>query len=300
MIQVTPNYYNKFKCIADKCKHNCCIGWEIDIDERTMEFYSSLASPLGERIRNSVEGEAPHFRLKEGDRCPFLNDSNLCDIISELGEEGLCDICHLHPRFRNFYNGFCEIGLGLCCEEAARIILSEKEKFVIELPKSVELTEQETEFFETRNLVFSILQDRSISIRERFCRLSEIFSFEYDFSIPLLCDELLSLERLDEKWTEELKSLKVYGFDKSIFNNEYYSVYLENLAVYFVYRHMANAEFVVEYPDYIKFSLLSTYVIAAIWAKNNCRTLEELSEVARMYSSEIEYSEDNTWALLDL
>ena len=39
MKEVFPNYYKKFKCIADKCKHNCCIGWEIDIDNDTLEFY---------------------------------------------------------------------------------------------------------------------------------------------------------------------------------------------------------------------------------------------------------------------
>ena len=42
MKEVFPNYYKKFKCIKDKCKHNCCIGWEIDIDEDTMDLYNSL------------------------------------------------------------------------------------------------------------------------------------------------------------------------------------------------------------------------------------------------------------------
>ena len=31
-----PSYYKKFKCIADKCHHNCCIGWEIDIDDEAL------------------------------------------------------------------------------------------------------------------------------------------------------------------------------------------------------------------------------------------------------------------------
>ena len=26
-----PKYYNEFKCIADKCTHSCCVGWEIDM-----------------------------------------------------------------------------------------------------------------------------------------------------------------------------------------------------------------------------------------------------------------------------
>ena len=34
---VVPNYYNQFKCIAEKCHHNCCIGWEIDIDDHACD-----------------------------------------------------------------------------------------------------------------------------------------------------------------------------------------------------------------------------------------------------------------------
>ena len=71
MKEAVPNYYHKFKCIADKCTHNCCIGWEIDIDEETMSLYNSLDTLMGERIRNSIEGDVPHFILQEGDTCPF-------------------------------------------------------------------------------------------------------------------------------------------------------------------------------------------------------------------------------------
>jgi lysine-N-methylase len=31
-----PKYYLDFACIADRCKHSCCIGWEIDVDADTM------------------------------------------------------------------------------------------------------------------------------------------------------------------------------------------------------------------------------------------------------------------------
>ena len=41
-----PSYYKKFKCIADKCEHSCCIGWEIDIDEETLEKYEKLETGM--------------------------------------------------------------------------------------------------------------------------------------------------------------------------------------------------------------------------------------------------------------
>jgi len=42
MVDVFPNYYDKFICIADKCKHSCCIGRKIDIDEDTMELADKI------------------------------------------------------------------------------------------------------------------------------------------------------------------------------------------------------------------------------------------------------------------
>lgn len=34
-----PKYYKDFKCTAESCSDNCCIGWEIDIDEKSQEGF---------------------------------------------------------------------------------------------------------------------------------------------------------------------------------------------------------------------------------------------------------------------
>ena len=124
-----PDYYNEFSCIAGACRHSCCIGWEIDIDGETLAFYDGIGGELGQRLQKNIcrEGGA-HFCLDEKERCPFLNGQGLCDIIIEQGEEALCQICDDHPRFRNFFSDREEIGLGLCCEAAAQLIVSRKEK----------------------------------------------------------------------------------------------------------------------------------------------------------------------------
>ena len=54
--------------------------------------------------------------LKEDDRCPFLNQDNLCEIYIHLGEQALCEICDQHPRFHEWFGDYKESGLGLCCE----------------------------------------------------------------------------------------------------------------------------------------------------------------------------------------
>ena len=124
MISVFPDYYKDFSCIADKCSHSCCIGWEIDIDEKTLKKYSSLKEGYGKEIINTVENEeAAYFKLCEDERCPHLDEKGLCRIISNLGEDYLCEICREHPRFYNDTARGKFVGIGMACEEAARIIL---------------------------------------------------------------------------------------------------------------------------------------------------------------------------------
>ncbi len=300
MNNVFPNYYHKFKCIAEKCTHSCCIGWEIDIDEETFEIYKSLNTPLGEKIRANIKGEIPHFVLGRDGRCPFLLKNGLCEIISECGEDALCDICYLHPRFKNFYSSFTETGLGLCCEEACRIILNEKEKFLPSCPDGVKLTKKEKEFFQKREEIFIKLSDRSKSIYDRFCLLARDFGFEFDFSLNELIGVYLSLERLDEKWTKEINFIKNFDFDGKVFKEETFSLYFEALASYFVFRHLSSALEDGDYVRKIKFSLLSCYILGALFSYYNPLSKEKMIDIVRMYSLEIEYSEENTRLLMNL
>ncbi len=277
MKEVFPNYYEKFTCIADKCKHSCCIGWEIDIDEDTMDLYNSLGGELGERIRGSIEGEIPHFALREDGRCPHLNEKGLCDIILALGDGAICDICYLHPRFSNFHEDFTETGLGLCCEEAARIILTEEEKFAIALPPSAE----KRGFFTERKEAFDILQDRNETVLERLKKLAGKYGLKFEFSGKELYNIYMSLERLDKNWEEELKKLKV-AENAAVFEREDLQIFFEQLACYFIFRHFERGA---------GFALISCWVIGEMLSA--CKSAEQMFDIVRMYSSEIEYSEEN-------
>ena len=50
-----PKYYGEFVCIADKCRHSCCIGWEIDIDDKTKNKYDSLSCIYSKKIAESID-----------------------------------------------------------------------------------------------------------------------------------------------------------------------------------------------------------------------------------------------------
>lgn len=304
MREAVPNYYHQFHCIADRCKHSCCIGWEIDVDEETMARYRLMDSEMGARIRENIEGEEPHFRLREGDRCPFLNEHGLCDIILECGEGALCDICALHPRFRNFYSSFFETGLGLCCEEAARIVLSQTEPFRISVPEGVDLSSEELVFFEKRDAVLAVLQNREKSIAERFSELSAAYGFSFEFPLVALCRAYRELERLDDGWTKDLDRLDGYSFDGGIFRESTWQLPFEQLAVYFVFRYLTDALDDGDFATRIRFAMMGCYLIGALFERRReslpGADFNELVEIVRMYSSEIEYSTENCDALMAL
>ena len=297
-----PEYYNSFKCIADKCMHSCCIGWEIDIDDETLELYKSINNDFGERILNSIsiEDETPHFLLSTDERCPFLDQNNLCDIIKNLGHESLCQICSDHPRFRNFFSDRIEIGLGLCCEEACKIILTNMQKtnlIPIKYDNEEFLNQEEINFLKLRNDIFEILQNRNKKLDERISEIAHFIGIEKSKkTFKEWINFYLSLENLDKNWNDRLKS--ILNNDKSCTNfcckNQ---IAFEQLIIYFIYRHLADGIYDDTLKIRISFSLHAAYMIKNICA--DCNDINQIIDIARQYSSEIEYSEENIERILN-
>lgn len=127
---IVPSYYKDFQCLADKCKDCCCKCWEIDIDKKTEEYYKKVPGKFGKKLKENIIFNNPaSFKLKENNECPFLSPNKLCEIYINLGENKMCDICKEHPRYYEWFNNFKEGGIGMCCEEAARLILTSSPPF---------------------------------------------------------------------------------------------------------------------------------------------------------------------------
>ncbi|MBQ6896241.1 MAG: flagellin lysine-N-methylase [Oscillospiraceae bacterium] len=312
MRKYAPEYCRNFRCIAEECRHNCCIGWEIDIDDETLDYYMSLYGELGNRIRGNIITEKDgisHFCLGEDERCPFLNEKNLCDIYAELGEKGFCQICSDHPRFRNFYSDREEVGLGLCCEAAGRLILSRYHPVKLacmEDDGDELLWEEECDFLDLRDDIFDILQDRTKPFDRRIKEMLDMC----DSSLPQKtaaqwAEVYLSLERMDNAWGTVLEELKTAD-EKSlnIPQSEELDIILEQLAVYFVYRHLADSLDDDRLAARAAFAALSCSIIYRLCAvqynKNHDIVLDDIVEICRMYSSEVEYSDDNMERLLQM
>lgn len=295
-----PDYYNEFKCIANKCQHNCCIGWEIDIDNDTYEKYKGVCGQFGNQLEHNIstDGE-PHFVLTENERCPFLNKDNLCDIIINLGEGYLCNICNDHPRYRNFFSDREEMGLGLCCEAAAELILNKTDKteFIKINGENENADDDERAFFRERNEILFIVQNREISLPDRINKLMEIYGIVIPYiSLDKWTDFLKGLECLDDEWNEILEKTKTEDVPVINILTAENDVMNEQILVYFIYRHLADGIYDESIRERLGFAIVSMLLINAIANA----TWKNHVEVARMYSSEIEYSEENTESFFEL
>ena len=123
-----PEYFHRFKCIAGDCRYSCCVGWEIDIDEKTLEKFNTLPGIEGEELRASInyDGDTPCF-YTSGNRCVHLRDDGLCELICRHGEEILSDICREHPRYYTTLGEVTYGGVGMTCEAACELILTERD-----------------------------------------------------------------------------------------------------------------------------------------------------------------------------
>ena len=288
-----PKYYKKFKCIADKCKNSCCVGWEIDIDKATLIKYQALKSAYGTRIMDSIcLDDTPHFKLKKGDRCPHLDENGLCKIIINEGESYLCDICREHPRFYN-YTGDCEVGLGMSCEEAARIILSSSEYDEMEYIGENQMDPDNIEFDGRleRQKIYKILKDESATYTRRLEKIYRQYGLDFDNDSEYL-EILKSLEYLDPSH----KGLFLNYSSKQRPNDS--EEYLERFLAYFIYRHATEA---FDYEDFctrLTFCMFCERLFASLIHKTEAKELNEVVNLAIIISSEIEYSEDNTFELM--
>ena len=220
MIHSFPNYYKEFSCIADKCEATCCAGWQIVVDEESLKRYKKVSGEFKQRIREGVDFKEGVFYQNRGKRCAFLNEQNLCDMYTALGEEAFCETCRRYPRHIEEFENVREFTLSASCPEAARILLSQKQPVTF---CDVEVEAEEDVFddfdpmvyeklVEARGEMLKLLQKRSIPVKERAAALwdfIEVFQEEMDEG-TLFADESIYnrlISRKPETSYEEAKAL---------------------------------------------------------------------------------------------
>ncbi len=208
MLYVRPEYYDKFKCVADRCEATCCAGWQIVIDEAALLRYKSESGEYGETLRNRIDFAEGVFVQDSHKRCAFLKENNLCEMYECLGEESLCATCTNYPRHIEEFENLREITLTVSCPEVARILQEQKEpvKFSEE---EINTEEEEFEDFDpfffsyledARKIMISILQNRNLSVAVRVFLVQKMAEEMQDI---IEVSDLFDLADVFENYEEE-------------------------------------------------------------------------------------------------
>ena len=279
MTKIYPSFFYDFKCKAERCTHSCCKNWEVDVDEESFLRYSGLQGAFGARLRGLIqtdENGVRAFRLKEDGSCPLLRSDGLCELILTLGEDALCDICYLHPRFYEEIGNAELAGLGLSCEAVADLLLASPLRFTLEAEDG-----EETE------LGFEALLGRL-----GICFPEELLTFEANITeddLRELKDALRDDDPISPDWNQRLASLTVPSGQTET------PPFCGDVYRYFLYRQLERLSNGETSPralaSYAK--LLTSYVLLRFLRENDVpRRLVEISE-------EVEYSTDRVETLLE-
>ena len=300
MKTIIPDFYNRFECKASDCKHSCCKGWEIDIDEDSYEYYQSLDTEFGRKILENtfVDKEGAHYRLDKDMRCPFLQKDGLCEMILTIGEESLCDICALHPRFYEDYTVDAQhgnevsfdaelAGVGLSCEKVCELLWS---------------TNKPLEF---------LLVDDSVNLKNA-CD----FSFQEEKYAPRLETEYVEslfklfqkTEPIDEEWTAEMQDLISHQDEVIKKATAYASSFDEGrytrLLHYIAFRQlesMGDSQILLNYAtrctDFV--FLTDAYFFDTHKSEGMSRDAHTM-ECIRRFSEQIEYSTQNVNIIMEI
>lgn len=290
MISLYPTFYHTFQCKANQCHHTCCQKWTIDVDEETAKLYQTLPTPLGEDLRKfmTVDDEGYYFMFSDKQpTCPLLREDGLCRVVLELGEDSLCDTCHMHPRFYKYIEDLELCGVGLSCEESVeKLLATEGDQLLFTIE------DDDDEFTaEDRPVLENIFDLLALGINPAICQFTLNHSIHY-------CQELVTVykktEPIDEEWTNQLAHLeamlssttasttmdflKADTIDVSALNKVYQ---------YILYRQIDMlAEYSLE--SLVRYAFDATVFIALL-----THQFGNLPEQIRRWSEQIEYDEDN-------
>ncbi len=318
MKRVAPDYYKRFVCTADKCRDNCCrVGWRIAVDDDTYKSYISRTEDIFKRFYRDIESDSEGYFI-HGGCCSMLRDDGLCEIALRFGEENLGYICKMHPRYINEYSDIEEYGIGLACEEAARLIMTDENPNLYDVnedinSKTEELTDR---LIDTRKkLIDFVLENGRVEDKvagaliyaEKIAPLAANGEYEKVKGVTLetltidskrsyeniaeMLDVFKGLEVLDEEWIEMLDSAKKdIKAEESKSDDE-----LKRIFCYFLYRYFVLYSLDGDMLGAVKLAAISVILLRELFCGKD---QEERICIAHMYSKEIEYDDENLSSLM--
>lgn len=215
--------YDKFRCIADRCKFTCCSGWDINVDIDTYDKWKEKdnLNYLLDNIRFKKEDGKKNYLIKKETKedCPFLDSKGLCKVVKDHGDEYLSLTCQSFPRIENDFDMVKELSLSCSCPEVVNIISESNEKISIEVKDDLIYVE-EIGSLKIRETLVYILQREKGSLEEKLLTSFEMLNYilstedmDYEELIEYLDNKKkeVSLNRYIEKYKNENKAIKEFN-----------------------------------------------------------------------------------------
>ncbi|MBU5441014.1 flagellin lysine-N-methylase [Paenibacillus sp. MSJ-34] len=211
-----PEYFEDFRCIGQDCEDSCCYSWKIIVDRPTYDLYKNLKDgDFSEKMEqhivnqeNGFDGSYATIKLNEDNGgCPFLENSGLCSIHRQLGDQYLSKTCATYPRTLNIVNRNLEISTTLSCPEAARLALLNKEgirfiyheteiadnNYVDNFDARGKKLEHIGYFSKLRSFAIELIQTRKYPFEQRFWILGLFLQKVQEYLDQNRADHILSL-----------------------------------------------------------------------------------------------------------
>lgn len=305
MEKVLLSCYKNFKCIASKCPKTCCENWEIEVDKKTLENYKMINNEYSKKILSNIyySNGKPFIKRING-RCAFLNDDNLCDIIINLGENALSEVCSNHPRFILELGVAEEVSFSLSCPESVRLLLIEENLSTISTTdeRQAKLNNIDAEKYfwlkSTRDVLMKTAQRPELTLIEKlFYIYQTVFKKSLksnvvnEKQVNKIIKKLTKLNSIDTDFIKLLSTDVNFDIDNAKIEKKLSNV-LYSLLFYHTYKPLFYKTDIKTIINYIIFEILVLIKLSKM--TNN------LSDAIISFSREIEHDEDNFNYLLKL
>lgn len=163
-----PDYYNNFKCIADKCSITCCQEWKIAVDDATNRKWKKLSADKVSGKSDNLSSYTYHkdgslvIKLDEKHRCPFLSKDKLCLLVMTYSDEVLSETCALFPREIHRFSRHEERTLMPCCPAVIDLWCESPVTF----PVISETRNNLSMAFSIRDNLIKLISDQGLSVEQ--------------------------------------------------------------------------------------------------------------------------------------
>lgn len=173
------DYFDDFQCKCGDCRHSCCRGWQINVNEQ--EYFRLIGMNCSDELHHRLEcafsqpqrpTEACYRTIAPNwlGQCHMLAEDGLCMLHRECGAAALPQVCNFYPRSLKRIGNFQLACCSGSCEKVIELLLSQDRLQLLEHEEAFEpllsLQAQDASLELTMRCV-QLVQDRTKSLGER-------------------------------------------------------------------------------------------------------------------------------------